>query len=256
VTYPARWPRIDPAIREGIVRVRRGEGQRRLRIMLATAGVVVFIVGTVTLLHSPVLRVEHVRVTGARRTSTAAILRATRLDRHPLMVEVDGAALARRTEALPWVARAHASRDWPQTVRLVVIERTPAALVPANGGTAVLDATGRVLDVETNPPPGLPKLVGVPGAGAPGSVVPDGDRAVLSVASAMPPALVARAPEVAMADGEIQLHVVPSGVVRFGPADHVAEKLQAVSTILARADLRGLRVIDVRVPNAPVLTRG
>ena len=38
-------------------------------------------------------------------------------------------------------------------------------------------------------------------------------------------------------------------------ADQVAEKLQAVSTILARADLRGLRVIDVRVPNAPVLTR-
>jgi hypothetical protein len=72
----------------------------------------------------------------------------------------------------------------------------------------------------------------------------------------MPAALVARAPEVAMADGEIQLHIVPSGVVRFGPADRVAEKLQAVSTILTRADLRGLRVIDVRVPNAPVLTRG
>jgi len=49
---------------------------------------------------------------------------------------------------------------------------------------------------------------------------------------------------------------VPAGVVLFGPAVQVAEKLQAVAIILARADLRGLRAIDVRVPSAPVLTRG
>ena len=54
----------------------------------------------------------------------------------------------------------------------------------------------------------------------------------------------------------IWLNVLESGVVLFGPAVQVAEKLQAVAIILARADLRGLRAIDVRVPSAPVLTRG
>jgi cell division protein FtsQ len=251
-----RRPLIDPRIRERLVGVRRRQGQHRLRVVLGASGVVGVIVAVVVVLHSPLVRVEHVRVTGAKRTKVAAILRAARLDGHPLMVDVDAGVLARRVEALPWVGHVRASKDYPQTVRLVVTERSPAALVPAGGGTALVDATGRVLDVVANPPAGLPRLVGVPPLGAPGSVVPDGVRAALSVASAMPPGLVARAPEVAVVDGgELQLHVVPAGVVRFGPPNQVAEKLQAVSTILARADLRGLRVVDVRVPSAPVLTR-
>ena len=88
-------------------------------------------------------------------------------------------------------------------------------------------------------------------------MVPDGARGALAVASAMSPALVAWAPEVALVDGgQLELHLVPGGVVRFGPAVQVGEKLEAVATILARADLHGLRDIDVRVPSAPVLTRG
>jgi len=248
---------IHPRIRERLIGLRRQEGRRRLWVLLASSGVVVAVVAVVALLHSPLLRVERVRVAGARRTSVAAIVQASRLDRHPLMLDVDGTAVARRVEALPWVDRVRASKDYPGTVALVVTERTPVALAPANGGTALVDASGRVLDVVAKPPNGLPRLVGVPPVGAPGSVVSGGTRAALAVASAMPPELVARASEVAVVDGgELELHVVPAGVVLFGPAVQVAEKLQAVAIILARADLRGLRAIDVRVPSAPVLTRG
>jgi len=44
--------------------------------------------------------------------------------------------------------------------------------------------------------------------------------------------------------------------VQFGPAAQVRAKLVALSTLLTRANLKGVRAIDVRAPTAPVLTRG
>ncbi|HET7652004.1 MAG TPA: hypothetical protein VFK42_03140, partial [Acidimicrobiales bacterium] len=49
---------------------------------------------------------------------------------------------------------------------------------------------------------------------------------------------------------------VSGGVVRFGPPDQIREKLLAVFTVLDHVDLRDLAVLDVRVPSAPVSTRG
>jgi hypothetical protein len=43
--------------------------------------------------------------------------------------------------------------------------------------------------------------------------------------------------------------------VKFGRAEQVRAKLVALSTLVARTDLKGVRAIDVRVPTAPVLTR-
>ena len=91
---------IHPRIRERLIGLRRQEGRRRLWVLLASSGVVVAVVAVVALLHSPLLRVERVRVAGARRTSVAAIVQASRLDRHPLMLDVDGTAVARRRRRL------------------------------------------------------------------------------------------------------------------------------------------------------------
>ena len=56
--------------------------------------------------------------------------------------------------------------------------------------------------------------------------------------------------------GEVVLRLVPpGGEVRLGDADDLPAKLTAASTVLEKADLAGLRVLDVRVPQAPVLTR-
>jgi hypothetical protein len=53
----------------------------------------------------------------------------------------------------------------------------------------------------------------------------------------------------------LELPLRPSGVVRFGRADQVGEKLTALETVLDRVQ-GPIAVIDVRVPHAPVLTRG
>ncbi|MBA3655363.1 MAG: hypothetical protein H0W70_14365 [Actinobacteria bacterium] len=45
-------------------------------------------------------------------------------------------------------------------------------------------------------------------------------------------------------------------MAKLGGRDQLTAKLDAVVTVLERADLARLSVLDVRVPGTPVLTRG
>jgi hypothetical protein len=57
------------------------------------------------------------------------------------------------------------------------------------------------------------------------------------------------------ADGQVHLNLAPSGRVLLGDASLVDEKVAALATVFERVDLRGLAVLDLRVPGAPVVTR-
>ncbi|MBV8986554.1 MAG: hypothetical protein JO248_19150, partial [Acidimicrobiia bacterium] len=75
-------------------------------------------------------------------------------------------------------------------------------------------------------------------------------------ALAMPPQVAQRVTAVAAADGgQVELRLKPSGVVRLGPPDQLAEKMLATQTVLTQVDLTRLAVLDVRVPDSPAITR-
>ena len=61
-------------------------------------------------------------------------------------------------------------------------------------------------------------------------------------------------------DGSLDaLVVVPGGdtaTVRLGAPDQLESKLVELASVLERADLNRVSVIDLRVPGAPALTRG
>jgi cell division protein FtsQ len=162
-------------------------------------------------------------------------------------------------EALPWVQRATVRRHWPSAVTVRVTERRAVAATPADGGgVALLDPSGLVLDVVDAAPSGLVQLAGLPPAGDPGSRLGPGGVATLSVAVALPPALLARTAGIepaAGAAGEVELRLAPDGVIRLGPPQDLARKFDAVAAVLAQVDVRTLAVLDVRRPDTPVLTR-
>ncbi len=251
-------PRIDPRFRQRRVQVKREEGRRRLRFLAASAAAVAAVSGAVGATRSPLLDVDRVEVQGAAHTPRAALLAASGLDARPLMTEVDTEGVARQVEALPWVHRARARLMWPNRIAIHVTERTPAALVPAaGGGWAVVDGTGRVLDVTAARPPGLPAVAGVVAAGPPGSHLGLGPGERLRVAAALPAPLRGRVAEVVVVpSGEVVLRLAPpGGEVRLGRPDALEAKLTAATTVLEKADMARLRFLDVRVPQAPVLTR-
>ena len=263
-TPPAAPPRqrerkpgfIDPRFRQRRIEVRRLEGRRRLRILLILAGFVgVALVGW-GLSRSPLLDVDHVRITGTVNTTAASITTASGVHQGMAMFDVHEGGAASNLRALPWILRAHVERHWPSTVTISVVERIPIAGVPARAGVAVVDRTGRVVATGATPPADLPMLLGLPPAGPAATRI--GGRAgdLLAVAQAMPPQVTQRVAGVVAAEGgQVELRLKPAGVVRLGPPDQLAEKMLATQTVLAQVDLTRLAVLDVRVPASPAITR-
>lgn len=251
--------RIDPRIRQRRAQVRREEGRRRLHVLVASVAVAGVLATGAGLTRSPVLDVDYVDVRGAERTPREAVLRATGLSEHPLMVEVHTDRIVRRAEALPWVKDATARRQWPGTVRIDITERVPTAVVPVENGRrwAVADVTGRILDVGETKPGDLPVIGNVREVGAPGSSIALEAAASLDVAARLPTRLRPRVADVATGPGgEVELQLAPpGGVVRLGVAEALDQKFAALVTLLDKVDLAQVSVIDVRVPRAPVLTR-
>jgi cell division protein FtsQ len=262
---------MDPRIRQRRVDVQRQEGRRRLWFLVVAASVLAAAAAAVGATRTSLLDVDTVEVRGATHTPRSALLGAGGLERQPLM-DVDETRVSRRVEALPWVLQARTSRRWPGTVVIDVTERTPAAVVRGGSGWAVVDVTGRVLEVGAARPPDLPALNGAPVPGGPGTTIADSGAGSagaespgaespgaesLSVVAALPPALRARVREIVIAPGgEVSLQLTPpGGEIRLGRPDNLETKLTSALTVLEKANVARLAVLDVRVPTAPVLTR-
>jgi len=249
---------MDPRIRRRRIDVRRDEGRRRLRILLGCVSVVVVVLVTVAAGRSPLFDVDYVDVRGADQTARRDVVAAGGLGEHPALLDVDTTAVARRVEALPWVLRAAARREWPGTVRIDITERRPAAVLPAAAGQwALADRTGRILRITGDKPAGLPVIGNIDPPQRAGASVPAAARPSLRVAAVLPASVRLRVADIAtVRDGLVELQLVPpGGVVRLGPPVDLDEKLSVLAAVLARADLAGVGVIDVRVPRAPALTR-
>ena len=248
---------IDPRIRQRRIEVRREEGRRRLRLLVAGASSAALLGGAWGVTHSPLLDVDRVAVAGARHTPEEAVARASGLRPGHRMTGVDEAAAAVRVARLPWVATADVSRRWPGTVTITVRERTPAAVARAvDGGWMLVDAKGRLLQRAGTPPEDLVAIEGVAVRGRPGQRLDRSGRAALAVARAIPRDRVTRLRVVArLPDGSLEVRLAPSGVVRLGPPDEIGDKVVAALTVLDQADVADLAVLDVRIPGAPVLTR-
>lgn len=253
MTATTKPPRIDPRLQERRIAVKRDEGRRRLRFIGISLGVVALGAAAAGATRTPLLDVDLIEVTGAKHVAASTVLRTGGLARGDLMVDIDPGAVAGRIQRLSWVDRAEVRREWPGTIRVRVIERVAAAAVPAKGGWATVDARGRVLERTVDPPAGLGVVTDVPPLE--GDRVPARLLDALTVAAAIPQRLLERVPAVVVRPGGLELPLQPGGVVRFGGPDRVGEKLTALETLLDRVE-GPVAVIDVRVPDAPVLTRG
>jgi cell division protein FtsQ len=226
------------------------------------------------LLHSPLLSARVVRVEGSVHTSRARIVAVAGLAHEPPLIDVDPGAAAARLEALPWVARATVTREWPDGVEVRVVERRPVAVLPTTAAGprakpgaaparapeepwALVDRSGRVLALTANPPTGLVHLTAPVQAGAPGSTVPREALAGLRVAATLPPAFRAQVTAVVVEPGgRVHLTLTTPVTVDLGTASQLPEKYEDTAAVLAGASLVAGDVIDVSVPDSPTVGPG
>ena len=246
---------IDPRIRARRVAVRREEGRRRLRRLLWLAGVAAAVVVGVAITRSPLLDIDHIRVSGIGHTTEAEIVAASGIAVGGPMTSADLDAVRSGIASLPWVADVAVKRSWPGTIHLEVTEREPVAAVASSASTwTVLDHEGRVLAVNAAIPPDLPHIEHDLDTPVPGTVVPE-LVAVLTFADALSSDLVAWIDRLVPGSGDAVELALVGGATAHAAGRDIDAELTALATILTRVELTCVDRIDLGVSLAPAVHR-
>ncbi len=97
------------------------------------------------ILNSPLLDISRVEVEGASVVSAASVKQLAGVKgQHVLLADLDAAR--QRIRALPMVKDVEISRDWPNGIKIVIVERAPWGRWRANNTVWAIDSDGIVLE--------------------------------------------------------------------------------------------------------------
>jgi cell division septal protein FtsQ len=248
---PARAP-VDPRVRERWIEARRAEGRRRLRWVVALLVVVGILAAAWGVTMSPLLDVDRIEVTGAVHASTAQVESAAGIHDGDPLVWLDAAGAVDGVQSLPYVRTAKVERSWPDAVRIVVVERVPAAWVEHGGRRGIVDGTGRVLALVDAPPAGLPQLAGDRPVPEPGATIVSGAREARVAAALV--GLSVPVQSIVATEAGVSLQLVHGPEVRLGEGNRVVVKVRAALAVIAATFAAGTTVhyVDVSAPTNPV----
>lgn len=111
------------------------------------------------------LRVENVLVEGRNFANKSSVARAVDIGRNEPLFALNLADIRDRLEADPWIESVTVRRQFPNTVKIDLTERTPLALLRrADKGLSLIDTDGKV--ITRHPDNRFSKLLIVSGEGA------------------------------------------------------------------------------------------
>lgn len=248
--------------------IRRQQGARRLRVVLALTVVSLLAVSAIGVLNSELADVDAVTVVGNDRTPVDDVVLATSILTGQPLLDLDLAAAETDVEALPWVRKAEVERRLDGEIVVRVIEREPVLAIPVVGPGAVvadgdavpgryvlIDELGQQLELVNDIPAGFLPVAGIEASGRPGESAPEETGLILSLAQSLPPSLVDEVSAMTVAEGDLYLELKAGGRANIGDSSLLGEKIQALETVLARVDLECVSVIDLRVPSAAAVRR-
>jgi cell division protein FtsQ len=228
----------------------RARSRRRLerRPLLYGAVALAVLLGVGWLvLFSSVLTVRQIQVAGEQRVSASQVLRAAQVPLGVPLARIDADGIQARVRAIRAVAKVDVQRRPPGTVRLVVTERVPAAVIRTPEGHQLVDASGVTFATVPTPPRGLPVVA--TRLTRPSARTLERAAAVLQ---ALPAQVRGRVVSVsADSPDDISLRLQKRIRVVWGGPEDSSRK----AAVLAALMRQKATVYDVSVPEAPV-TRG
>ncbi|MFB7724273.1 cell division protein FtsQ/DivIB [Nocardia sp. NPDC056100] len=209
----------------------------RVRIGAAIGLVLILALG-IAAWFTPVLSVRTVRVDGLSVVPEEQVLDALQVPDGLSMIRLDTTAMAERVAQLPKVRSVRVRREFPSTVQVTVVERTPVLYYDAPDGPHLLDCDSVEFAIE-QPPGTAPKLVtDHPGGNDPAT------RAAVAVMALVPPSL-GVGEVVARSVSDIALELRDGRTVLWGGTGDSQKKAAVVGPLLTQPG----KVFDVSSPN-------
>jgi cell division protein FtsQ len=198
------------------------------------------------------LIVRSVTVTGTRLLSPAQVTAAADVPLGTPLLRVDVGAVTRSVEAIPQVASASVTRDWPDRLVIAVTERVPVMGVRmAGGGYDLVDATGVIVRWTRTLPAGLPLLkTSRPGAALRGSAEVATAADVLAELSPWLAGQVTAVQAAPVAEGteQVTLDLRDGKTVQWGSPGDAAQKNRELAILLPGS----AHLVDVSTPGTVV----
>jgi cell division protein FtsQ len=225
-------------------RVRPARRRRWLRRVLTLVLVLAVLAAAGWLVgFSRLFAVTQVRVTNAHRVSPDRVREVAAVPLGLPLVRQDLAAIDQRLSAIPQISSATVSREWPNSIKITIVERQPLLGILQPDGYAIVDRSGMVYETE----PSLPR--GVLRADIdPGNV--ELLTEVATIVLAMPGSLRKKIARITATSGNAVNMILTNGVgVNWGTQADSALKAQLVETLLKRRPSS----IDVSSPHNPAV---
>jgi cell division protein FtsQ len=193
-------------------------------------------------LFSSVLAVSKVSVRG---NSTVSSVRVEAVAKAPIghqLARVDLAAIRARVESIAAVKSASVSRSWPDTIAIVITERTPVAVVDRGAALQAVDEDGVLFGSYHRQPDDLPLVQTA------SDVTSEALAEAARVATSLRSDIAARVDRIDVQSVDrILLRFAGGRTVMWGSAEDSEEKAAVLAVLLKRH----VDEIDVSVPGRP-----
>ncbi len=193
------------------------------------------------------LAITEVKITGQSETSELAVLDRLDIKDDPSLLTFDVDAARARIALLPWVDHTTLKKLFPNTLEVVIAERTPFAIWQHNGELSLVDGAGQVItNVVDERYAHLPFVVG-PGAAAQA-------QAFVTMINGQPE-IADKVRAGVLISGERWNVVLDNGVELMLPADDPAAALASVARLDADKKLlsREITTVDMRLPGEMIV---
>jgi hypothetical protein len=130
------------------------------------------------------------------------------------------------------------------------VERVAVAWIEGGGRRAVVDGSGRVLELVTGAPAGLPQLASITTVPPVGSWLVHGNAGARVAAGLA--GLAGGVRSITSTAAGVNLQLVSGPELRLGDPDRVAVKVRAATAVLAAMQGQVVHYVDVSVPTNPV----
>ena len=230
-------------------RVRRLRGRRA---WIVAAGVLVAVLAAgVGVSRTPLFAARDIQVRGGAHVPRARLVELAGISGSTNVLWLDEAAVERRLESEPWVARTDVVAEFPSTIRISVTERTAVAVASDGVRGTLMAGDGTPLAVADRDPD-LP-VIRFAASGSVDGPAPDPVGAARAL-GAMSPALRDRVGRVLVQlDGTLEIRIEDGPIVRYGAPSDPEAKARAIWRMLGWARAQGERILRLTVttPRAP-----